>query len=278
MAKSLGTQGDITERLALNVALRRCVMPLFRRFNPGRIRIRHHYTGAPFVLHSFKHRGYWFHGRRREASTIAMFRRLVKPGDCVVDVGGHIGYFTLLFANLVGPTGTVFVFEPSVDNLLYLHLNVDDKPNVNVAELALCDRSGAADFFVEELTGQNCSLIENYSVLKANAGESWTGSGVRTVSVPCTTFDDFLATIGRPMAPNVVKIDAEGSEFEILCGMRNTLQSPELVLMVEVTRKHREVLDLIKAHGFKILDGDGNRVSFPHSAVGNIFCVKGCRA
>src|SRR6266446_717422 len=40
------------------------------------------------------------------------FRRTVRPGMRVVDVGAHVGYYTLLFSRLVGQSGQVFAFEP----------------------------------------------------------------------------------------------------------------------------------------------------------------------
>ena len=76
---------------------RRLIIPLLRRFNIGDIRIRHHYVDRRILLHSFRHKGYWFHGRRREQETMETLQRLVKPSDCVIDVGGHIGYLTVFF-------------------------------------------------------------------------------------------------------------------------------------------------------------------------------------
>ncbi|SRR6266545_2940317 len=49
----------------------------------------------------------------------------VRPGDVVVDVGAHIGYFTLLLAALVGPKSRVFAFEPDPDNFALLCRNVE---------------------------------------------------------------------------------------------------------------------------------------------------------
>ena len=82
--------------------LRRLLLPLFARINPGDITIRHHFTQQPFRLHSFKHKGYWFHGAKREQSTMALFAKLINPGDVVVEVGGHIGYIAVYFSHLVG--------------------------------------------------------------------------------------------------------------------------------------------------------------------------------
>src|SRR3954470_14055987 len=52
-------------------------------------------------------------------------RRFVKPGDVVLDVGGHVGYSTLHFAEWVGETGRVFVFEPLPANVKKIGVNLE---------------------------------------------------------------------------------------------------------------------------------------------------------
>jgi len=265
----------LTERLAINGRLRRILLPLFRRLNPGDIRIRHHHTMHTLTLDSFKHRGYWFHGRRREEPTIRRFRSLVRPGDTVVDIGGHIGYFTLLFSDLVGPTGRVLVFEPSPPNLRYLHRNVGGLSNVTVKEMALCDRDGTAEFFVEDLTGQNCTLVPDYTIYQNNVDASGIAPGMTTIRVPCGTLDGVLAV--EQAMPSVIKIDAEGGELEILAGMSKALSAPQMVLMVEISRRHDEVTALLHRHGFSAFSPEGERLDAAKLVCGNVFFVKGRR-
>src|SRR4051794_3980438 len=49
---------------------------------------------------------------RYEEDGIAFVRRVLAPGDTAVDVGAHIGFFTMHMAALVGPAGHVYAFEP----------------------------------------------------------------------------------------------------------------------------------------------------------------------
>ena len=41
-----------------------------------------------------------------------IFKRIVRPGDVVFDIGANFGWFTTLFARWVGPSGRVHGFEP----------------------------------------------------------------------------------------------------------------------------------------------------------------------
>src|SRR5262249_24259088 len=116
----------ITGRLWLG--LRKVAIAALRRFNPGDISIRHHYTCERIVLHSFKHKGYWYYGKRRESESMALFAQLVRPEDTVIEVGGHIGYLSLYFAQLVGQRGQLIVFEPGANNLPYARANLRGKP------------------------------------------------------------------------------------------------------------------------------------------------------
>src|SRR5919198_432405 len=47
-----------------------------------------------------------------EREEIAFVRRVLKPGDTAVDVGAHIGFFTMHMASIVGSSGRVYAFEP----------------------------------------------------------------------------------------------------------------------------------------------------------------------
>jgi FkbM family methyltransferase len=247
---------------------------VLRRLNPGDITIRHHYTNAPFRLHCFKHRGYWYHGKRREQETMAAFARLLKPGNVVVEVGGHIGYVSVYFAYLVGPQGRVAVFEPGPNNLPYIIANARRYPNIHVVPQALTDFIGSVALYTEELSGQNNSLLDRYTVLEANIREARLGNIERgCTNVSCTTLDHFVDGNDH-YTPSFVKIDVEGAELVVLRGMRECLKSSDVALMVEVTENHLAVYELLRNTGFRVYDAHGNQIQNASGMALNVFCLK----
>ena len=68
----------------------------------------------------------------------------VHSGMTALDVGGDIGYFTLLFSQKVGPQGKVYVFEPAPQPKQYLDHNIalNNLENVECIALALSNAPG----------------------------------------------------------------------------------------------------------------------------------------
>jgi FkbM family methyltransferase len=251
--------------------LRRLLLPLFARFNPGDITIRHHFTGEPVRLHSFRHKGYWFYGRERERTSMRAFSKLVRPGDTVLEVGGHIGYVTAYFAYLVGSAGHVFVFEPGPNNLPYLRRNVGTHAQVSIIEAGVGSASGHAAFFTEDLTGQNNSFVKDFEHLRINREVAGVETNVTAVQVEVVTLDAFASE--RKIAPSFVKIDVEGFELEVLKGAKRLLADARPTLMVEVQAEHEALSKLAEELGYLILDETLSETKLAHHGHGNTFWV-----
>jgi FkbM family methyltransferase len=255
-------------------ALRRLVLPTLKALNPGNIKVRHHWTGDPVTLDAFRHKGYWYHGKSRERQSMQLFSELIRPGDAVLEVGGHIGYLSLYFASLVGQTGKVVVLEPGPNNLRYLRENVAAKPWVTVVECAACNYVGAAELHTENLTGQNNTLLERYATRVANEERSFIADvGADVVTVACTTVDALLQQ-PEQVPPSFVKIDVEGAELAVLQGMTQTLASSRLALMVEVTEKSAEVSELLLDAGYRLFSEGKQSIVRGGRLHGNVFCLK----
>ena len=171
-----------------------------------------------------------------EREQTEFFRNELRPGGTVVDIGAHVGYYTLLSAELVGPTGKVVAFEPNPRNFAFLrrHVTINRCHNVDVEQLAVADRSGAEGFQAGAGSGTG-RLVE--------AG----GLSVRTVTV-----DEFCGA--RALRPTAMKIDVEGAELRVLRGAKAILERdrPVIFLSTHGAQVHAECLRLLTDLGYSL--------------------------
>jgi FkbM family methyltransferase len=71
----------------------------------------------------------------------------VRPGMTFIDVGANVGYFTLLAAHLVQPSGSVHAFEPAPQTFSLLQRNTYGKPNITVHQQALWSSRTTMTFY-----------------------------------------------------------------------------------------------------------------------------------
>jgi len=157
--------------------------------------------------------------------------RYLRPGMTVLDIGAHVGLYTLLAARKVAPTGRVIAFEPSPceRRFLHLHLRLNHCRHVRVEPFALADREGTTTLFVYHGAFLDCPN----TMLNSLRRQSW-ALPCEAISVPVTTLDAYLERHGIGEA-DFVKIDTEGAELSILAGAKRLLTtSPRPLLMVEL--------------------------------------------
>lgn len=85
-----------------------------------------------------------------EAASTKVFKDVVKKGNCVIDIGANIGYFTLLSSMLVGEYGRVFCFEPDMNNLdeLVENIEINGFKNIRPSLLAISNYNGRSMFYL----------------------------------------------------------------------------------------------------------------------------------
>ena len=248
---------------------RRFVLPILKTFNPGKIKITHHYTRSAFFLDFFKHKGYWFHGAQREHETMNLFKRLIKSDDVIIEVGGHIGYLTSYFAMLASK-GIVYVFEPGPNNLPYLKQNIKGIKNIELIEKAVSDNNGTANFYIENLTGQNNSLISDYEFYDINKKNAFVESEKEEISVDTITLDSFCNDFS--VKPDFIKIDIEGAELMALNGMLSVLQNWIPMVMVEITENWKLIYNIFKSEGYTLFNEQLQELNIEDNHIGNTFC------
>jgi FkbM family methyltransferase len=155
---------------------------------------------------------------RFEPTETATVRSLLGPGDVVIDVGAHIGWFTTLAGKAVGEAGHVYAFEAYPPNFERLQDNVrrNAAGNVTARHVALSDRAGSVEVGVQ--TGSDSGSVTALGRERAS-----------TVEVTAERLDDVLGVQTSPIA--LLKMDVEGFEANVLKGAPQTLLLVQKVLI-----------------------------------------------
>jgi FkbM family methyltransferase len=151
--------------------------------------------------------------------------RVIRDGMKVVDVGAHVGHYTLMAARLVGPNGRVYAFEADSENVSLLEQNValNGYCNVNCIHAAVSDHSGELTLYVSRQGNDRHTTVPDEVACAVSIA--------RTVAA--TTLDEFAAAHGWPSI-DLVKLDIEGAEPRAIEGMRELIRRcPEMGLVVE---------------------------------------------
>ncbi len=161
-----------------------------------------------------------------EASETAAFLVQAREGMCVFDAGANIGYYTLLAARAVGPSGRVYAFEPEPGNYSLLSRNVAENgfTNVQLLNAAVSDRAGTARLHLD---------LANLGAHSFEAGSVPTPSG-HSVEVETVRLDDFVQEARAFEAGVLVKVDVQGAEALVVDGARELLSLDRVAVLLEI--------------------------------------------
>jgi FkbM family methyltransferase len=222
------------------------------------IQITHHYTKYDFLLNTYNHKGYWYFGAKREEDTVKLFKSWINKDNYVLEIGGHIGYFSTLYANIVGKMGRVDVFEPSEKNIKYLSKNIELLPTelieiVRVIKSGAGDVDGFLDFYIDPITGQNNSFVENFEGFIKNRKNSIDSNvNMEKEIVPVTKLDTYFA--GASNFPDFVKIDVEGFEWNVIQGFQETIIKKHPNLMIEIQADADKIISFFLSNSYAIFN------------------------
>jgi FkbM family methyltransferase len=157
-------------------------------------------------------------GRFWEAPETRYLRSILGRGQAFVDVGAHVGYFSVLAAKRVGPSGTVIAVEPEARNLDLLHRNLARNG---------CSNAVVLPFAAHSVNGQMSLALEEEN----RGAHHLVPLGEAVTRVDCVRLDDVL-----PTTVDVVKIDAQGYDHEIVAGLERTLAAnPRMIVIAELS-------------------------------------------
>jgi FkbM family methyltransferase len=167
---------------------------------------------------------------------------VLRKGMTVIDVGAHIGTYTILAAEKVGKNGRVIAVEPESKNYRQLleNIKLNNFQNIVPVNIALLDYEGYEKLYISPLSGTHSLLFKE--------------DAISSIEVQTKPLDRLLEELNLKKI-DIIKIDAEGAEIPILRGAEKTLKTnPNLKIFVasyHYPSEVEEVCQFLNERGFK---------------------------
>ncbi|VVC04499.1 Hexuronic acid methyltransferase AglP [Candidatus Bilamarchaeum dharawalense] len=200
---------------------------------------------------------------REELSQIMLTS--IKNDDCILDVGGNIGYYALKEAEIVKGHGKLFVIEPVSENVKWLTKNmlVNGYKDTMIFQKAMGDVRGEVAI--------NLSEHSNMHTFTIRTDDRQIGQE----TVELDTIDHFCSE--QKIIPNFIRMDVEGYEYEIIKGAEKILSKNNVIkLMIEFHpqlmgyEKARNFLSILSKHGFESEYVVYDNLFYPFFALGSL--------
>jgi FkbM family methyltransferase len=170
-----------------------------------------------------------------------------KQGDNFVDVGAHIGRYSIMAAKRIGHLGRIIAIEahPETFEVLKKNMALNGLHNVMTINSVVSSQKGKVKLYLD---GHDSGFTV-YTTIMINRTKT-----EKFLEVESNTLDNILNE-NNMQRVNYVKIDVEGAELEVLKGAINTLSSnKDLTLLIEVhgEANYMPLLRIFKEHNFQI--------------------------
>ena len=152
---------------------------------------------------------YFFFKHFNDKLEIALLRRIVKPGNTVLDIGANIGFYTTIFSKAVGPHGRVFSFEPDAINYNRLCKSAKGLSNVQILHKAVASKTQKIVLYTSK------KLNVDHRTYKPEKFD-------KEIEIEAVSLDEFLK---NSSVIDVIKIDIQGYEMQAMKGMTHILKN-----------------------------------------------------
>lgn len=157
-----------------------------------------------------------------ESGEIDIILNLVNSGDVCVDIGAHVGLYTVLLSKKVGIAGHIYAFEPDKDSFKLLEKNVsaNNCRNVSLYNLGVSNIDCELPFYIHK-NNQGNNRIYN--------GGTEQNEYLSYYKVKCMTLDSIIRSNQKV---DFIKMDIQGAEMLALQGMKSVLTSNKDIIIV----------------------------------------------
>jgi FkbM family methyltransferase len=170
-----------------------------------------------------------------------LLERVLRPGMTYYDVGANVGFFAMIAARLLGPSGHVVCFEPLPENARQIDYNARLNGFSNIA--IRCEALGGSN----RTEVFNTSAEPTWGMLSTVGKLPVQPSG--HINVDVRTLDSLCNDGGLPR-PDLIQFDVEGAEAEALNGALSTLGTARPILVIELHGTNAAVTAVLDKLGY----------------------------
>lgn len=191
-----------------------------------------------------------------EPEVVGALIRFLQPGDTFIDVGAHIGYYSLLASTLVGEAGAILTFEPEANNYQKIIANIrrNNFTNIELINAALGSENKTIELFVNTDNDGGHAL---WDVGRHNFNQK-SRQAPKKQKINLSTLD--FAIKHRELNHfKLLKIDTEGAELEVLKGATELITKYKIPYIIcEVNRfgleqmgtNETQLRSFMESHGY----------------------------
>ena len=194
---------------------------------------------------------------------IEPIKKLVGPGDFVVDLGANIGWYSNVLSSLVGDRGRVFSIEPIPDTFRLLSAVMAKRrlKNVEVLNAAVSDKDGSVvmEIPLHDYGGKN------FYMAKVVSGSNHTNNDFRRYTVNARSLDSIFQSLAQPVT--FIKCDVEGHELTVFKGASKFFEMQKPALLMEIAGRldeegssANELFRILKGYGYAAYIFDGKQI------------------
>lgn len=172
-----------------------------------------------------------------EYQDIYFLKNIIRPGDHIVDIGAHLGYYTFQFSRLVGDKGKVIAIEPvsKFNSILQKIIHRKKYNNITIHKVALGGKGEFVEIGIPRVNNQ-----KKFGYARIRELSEWL-EYEETEKVKNVSGNDLLADLP---CIDFIKCDVEGAEVPVFTSMLTVLERHKPVLLCELADKN----EFIKMH------------------------------
>lgn len=246
-----------TRKIIRGLGLKRAavaVLNTYTRLRPRHVCVR---DGIRYALDLTEviDRAIWLHGW--EPDTVGLLKRYVCPGDVVIEVGANVGAHTLLLAELVGPQGLVYAYEPTAYAQGKLRANLALNPHLQ------------ARVVIRSELVTNHELATPIRTIKSSFPVTRSGQPDEQISASAIALDnESFRGAATNQSRFFLKIDVDGYDYKVLQGATALIAKHRPCVLIELYElalsqqgdSISKIFELMAGLGYQAFHEDGRPI------------------